>query len=567
MKKSRNKKMKLTILILILVITIGYAILRTGLNINGTANIGSVSWDIYFDNLQATANSNVTPTDVSNPTSQNKLTTISYTVNLTEPGDVYEFTVDAVNAGTIDAMIESISSKLNNVEINTLPAYLDYSVTYSDGIAIASNQLLPHESSETLKVRVGYKTDIEPSELPEENQELNLSLTIVYVQADDNAVPVRRTLNLGDYVSMTPDTSTYTILGSDTGHFVKGAPFVESTSVVSGYTYSTEKYYCCSSVKPDIDQSTGMYPMTNMTRTSGNDIGDKYCIDRGSTSSTDACVASNKIYAPRRNPSSSNDDITTDIYTSEGTTDVIADQTITPSELNLWRVIDIHEDGTADLVSEYVSSNKIYFGGATGYANYVGVLQTIATQYAKSGYTVGTRMMGYDGQTLVLTDTSAFDGTSKNKPAYYGMSLPMTGTGQEYSGGVLGDTLYLKDLQLVGNIYKSETETYGSYGIKAYNVSTNSSSDYCLSSRCYTANNDLDPPRKNFGFGFVYALSTWVWRFPIMSYYQQPYDYEEVNSTWSTNNGYCNLRPIITLKSGIVIANGEGSKNSPYTLQ
>ena len=189
MKKNKNNKIKLLALALILVITVAYAALRTGLNINGTANVSSSSWSVYFDNLQATANSNVTPTDVSNPTSQNKLTTISYTVNLSEPGDVYEFTVDTVNDGTIDAMIESVSSKLNNVEINNnLPAYLDYSVSYDDDTTIGQNDLLAHNNTKTYKVMVGYKTDIDPSDLPEENQALHLDLTITYVQADSNAV-------------------------------------------------------------------------------------------------------------------------------------------------------------------------------------------------------------------------------------------------------------------------------------------------------------------------------------------------------------------------------------------
>ena len=38
--------------------------------------------------------------------------------------------------------------------------------------------------------------------------------------------------------------------------------------------------------------------------------------------------------------------------------------------LRLWRVIDIHRDGSVDAVSEYVSQDLVYFQGATGLKAY-----------------------------------------------------------------------------------------------------------------------------------------------------------------------------------------------------
>ena len=114
------------------------------------------------------------------------------------------------------------------------------------------------------------------------------------------------------------------------------------------------------------------------------------------------------------------------------TTGYASDQTITPNELKLWRVIDIHSDGSVDAVSEYVSSTSVCFKGVQGYANFVGELQTIAASYAKTGYTIATRMMGYAGQTPTIQDTSAFDGTTNTSPSTTSTSTPITGTGQEY---------------------------------------------------------------------------------------------------------------------------------------
>lgn len=77
-------------------------------------------------------------------------------------------------------------------------------------------------------------------------------------------------------------------------------------------------------------------------------------------------------------------------------------QTIKPSELSLWRVINIKEDETIEMVSEYVSSTDVNFYGAAGYKKLVEGLNTIAAQYANSKYTVATRHMGYDGQPPII---------------------------------------------------------------------------------------------------------------------------------------------------------------------
>ena len=70
-----------------------------------------------------------------------------------------------------------------------------------------------------------------------------------------------------------------------------------------------------------------------------------------------------------------------------------ANQAINPSELNLWRVIKKNEDGTVDVVSEYVSSTPVYFRGRTGYPNFAGTLNTIAAQYTNEKYVSSTRHM------------------------------------------------------------------------------------------------------------------------------------------------------------------------------
>ena len=249
-----------------------------------------------------------------------------------------------------------------------------------------------------------------------------------------------------------------------------------------------------------------------------------------------------------------------------GTTGYDTDQTITPNELTLWRVIDIHNDGSVDAVSEYVSSTSVYFQGLTGYANFVGALQTIAAQYAKAGYTIDTRMMGYGGQTATIqpksstctgtcqtTTTYAFDGSTNNAPGTTTTPGPYTGEGQEYNGGVLGDTLYLKDIQLVGDVYKTDTSTYGTYGLEAYKVNaTTTTGRYWLASRrfYYHRSYDFDFNGRRVSEGY---LNSSFLRYVFFS------------NEGDASDSY-SLRPIITLKSGIQTNGGGGTKTNPYTI-
>lgn len=139
-------------------------------------------WNIHFENIEIKSGS-VEATQVPTVTDSSNLE-ITYSVNLNLPGEFYEFTVDVVNSGSIDAMV-------NNVSINELSAeqkrYLSYDVTYSDGTKINKNDLLKAGSAAKLRVRVAYRNDITADDLPNNDSTVDLSLSAEYVQADENA--------------------------------------------------------------------------------------------------------------------------------------------------------------------------------------------------------------------------------------------------------------------------------------------------------------------------------------------------------------------------------------------
>ena len=241
---------KILLVLLIVGLGLGYAYINSDLNINGTAQVNHANWDIHWANVQVTNGS----VSASSPTISNG-TTVNYSVILNQPGDYYEFTVDAVNAGAIDAMIDTITSKLNGATITTLPAYLNYSVTYNDGTPLEQNQELKANTTEKYKVRVEYNTDIELNQLPASNQTLSLQFTVTYRQATAAAQPVRNYLyrsnnnnvNIGDSISsLGTYYTTYQEVVSAVGHNNFLRHRIINNQVVqsdAGYIYNNNVYY------------------------------------------------------------------------------------------------------------------------------------------------------------------------------------------------------------------------------------------------------------------------------------------------------------------------------------
>ena len=215
-------------------------------------------------------------------------------------------------------------------------------------------------------------------------------------------------------------------------------------------------------------------------------------------------------------------------------------QTIYPSELKLWRVLFINDDGTVDIVSEDVSSTDVYFRGLVGYQNLVGYLNELASQYETEGITLsqnGSRHFGFNGQTEYIEDTSMFTETAPWTCSTGGSCDPAP---VESQGG--GDNLYERDYNQAQSVLKTAA---------AYEVNTSTLTSYWMASRYY--------------------------------YYSSSYRYWDgriVNASGSTSNNflyYYNssqfiehsysyaLRPVVTLSSELSYE-GVGIKEAPMRI-
>ena len=190
-ENPKDKRIVFSVIILVLLllgISVGYAALSTTLNINGSSRINNARWDIHFENLQFNSESvSLSNGDVIPTINTSTLTEVTYSITLNNPGEFYEFTVDARNSGTIDGMVSGVSSKMNNSEITILPSFLNYSVTYDDGEVIQANHALYAGEKETYKIRVEYRSDITANQLPTVPENYTFSFSVYFVQADNNA--------------------------------------------------------------------------------------------------------------------------------------------------------------------------------------------------------------------------------------------------------------------------------------------------------------------------------------------------------------------------------------------
>lgn len=177
-----NKSYIFLFFFILISITVGYAVINTTLNINGSSKFSKNSWSIYFENIVIIDNhAKFVPAA---PSIDSDKANISFSAVLAKPGDLYEFNVDIVNNGTLDAMITSISKSGLSAEQQK---YIEYSVTYYDGGTISTKDILKAGAKETLRIRVRFISDIEAGDLPNSSDTLNLSYNLNYQQADSTA--------------------------------------------------------------------------------------------------------------------------------------------------------------------------------------------------------------------------------------------------------------------------------------------------------------------------------------------------------------------------------------------
>lgn len=166
------------LVVAIVAMSVGFAVFSSNLKINGTTTVESSTWNIQFDeeSYSETMGSKKT-------TPEFNVTSMTYAVTLTEPGDFYEFTVNVENNGTFDAQLTGITLTDLTPEQEK---YLTYTLTYASTPYTSSQSDLSidlaHGSTAPVKVRVEYIQPENPADLPSETTPITLNATLNYLQ-------------------------------------------------------------------------------------------------------------------------------------------------------------------------------------------------------------------------------------------------------------------------------------------------------------------------------------------------------------------------------------------------
>ena len=180
---SKTNSMVLFLFSLVLMLGVGYAYLNTEVSVVGAGKVTSSKWDVHFENIVVNENSFNSVEE--NPTIIDD-STVTFNVGLDSPGQFYEFNIDVVNEGTIDAMIDDIvvSPELTSVQ----KKMFRYEIKYDDGVNVEKYQSLKSKEKRTIKVLFKYNELLDYIEYSEENQSFEFAITIKYVQANDKVI-------------------------------------------------------------------------------------------------------------------------------------------------------------------------------------------------------------------------------------------------------------------------------------------------------------------------------------------------------------------------------------------
>lgn len=181
--ERQNRTLVVVVAILavtVLCMSIGFATYNQDLDINGTTTVEAAKWDIHFkEGSYVESTGSVVATSYSLD-----VTTMSYEVTLSAPGDYYEFTATVENGGTFDAnLVKLTMTSLTDEQAK----YLTYTITY-DGQTYTTTTsdlsiALAKGATKDVTVRVEYVAPTDATELPTTAQTISLDATLSYKQA------------------------------------------------------------------------------------------------------------------------------------------------------------------------------------------------------------------------------------------------------------------------------------------------------------------------------------------------------------------------------------------------
>lgn len=258
-----------------------------------------------------------------------------------------------------------------------------------------------------------------------------------------------------------------------------------------------------------------------------------------------------------------------DKYIVEGTTSGAANNSrdgIKQETLN-WRVLNVNEDGSIDIISEEPTDAEIYFGGALGYNNGTYLLNDICEMlYSNKNLKAKARSINledievkmtdialeardeYENNNVTYGDTVTFESNNAYVPEIY-TKKPATESTDYYTIPTTGTFMPQEEAEIKSTFYGMEevTEEYFEDEI-FYELIFGVESEYWLATRCIDCSSDSAI------FGLRKISGTEITGSSMCA----------SNNRSGSSTSY--IRPVVTLSKNIEITSGTGTKDDPITI-
>lgn len=109
---------------------------------------------------------------------------IDFNTTLNKPGENYVFEFSSKNDSDYDMYLEDYSKIIyeNGRVLNKLPKYLKYTVVDENGNEVKTGEILKSHSVNKYRVKLEYRKDINPEDLPTEDHNYSFSIKMNFIQ-------------------------------------------------------------------------------------------------------------------------------------------------------------------------------------------------------------------------------------------------------------------------------------------------------------------------------------------------------------------------------------------------
>jgi len=519
----------------ICIMAVGYAAFNTTLTITGTSNITS-EWNVVFTSItQVSKTSGVTIE--SNPVVNG--TSATFDVGLALPGDkiVYEITIE--NKGTINAIIENIVASATDS-----PAII-FSM---EGVNIGDK--IPNKTSKTLTVTIEYDKNV-TSQPEKTNKVLTVDMTVVQ-DAGQTITPVTPEIDQPLYEY--PVSLSSAILKDNIAQADTNIDF----SQISSDTNGKGLYYTSTNTENNLPTYYFRGEVDNNYVQFGNHYQDIYY---GYGSYGSMSVFNN--LSDCQNDSQYNTNCT---------------KIRSAGDSILWRIVRINEDGSIRIITQDTVGESAYNTNRDDNA-YVGYMYGSTGQSGSNAYNL---THSNDNPSTIKT---YLDNWYVSNLSSYAGYLADAGFCNDRSVAPYSNLWASDDKALGYGIYKTY---YGAYNRLYTNkkpqfACPNESRDLFTTSVSTKGNKELTNPiglitadeiayaggiyRVSNESMYLSGESTWTMS-PFFGYLAYEWRLASGGSAYdiyvNTEQG---VRPVVNLRSGVEIIDGDGTSGNPYVIK